>query len=491
MSFVTDEFVVFYIIVAALYFLIPHRHRWKLLLASSYFFYGYYRLDYLLLFIFITVFNFTLALLIDDTPKENTALRRVYFLGSIVGSLAILFVFKYFNFVGESINALLTSLGTGGAIPTLHLLLPIGISFHIFQAIGHTIDVYNGRIEAERHLGIFATFNAFFPQLVAGPIERASHLLPQFRVEHHFDYDRAVSGLRMVLWGAFKKIVIADRLAAYVNTVYNNAYDYTGIHLILATFFFAVQIYCDFSGYSDIAIGVARIIGFDMMINFKQPYFSRSIREFWRRWHISLSTWFRDYVYFPMGGNRVPFLRNLFNLFFVFLISGLWHGASWTFVIWGALHGGIIIAEELIERIFRRGKPVAPVWWRQVLSTAITFGLVMFAWIFFRANSLDDALYVVRHLFDFSAGFSNFVEPFSSIALLDMYRLEFMMAIMSIAILFVYDGWSFFASQQKEGQVVPMPRVPTAVRWLTYYAMIALVLYSASTSQPNFIYFQF
>ena len=233
MSFVTDEFVVFYIIVAALYFLIPHRHRWKLLLASSYFFYGYYRLDYLLLFIFITVFNFTLALLIDETPKENTALRRVYFLGSIVGSLAILFVFKYFNFVGESINALLTSLGTGGAIPTLHLLLPIGISFHIFQAIGHTIDVYNGRIEAERHLGIFATFNAFFPQLVAGPIERASHLLPQFRVEHHFDYDRAVSGLRMVLWGAFKKIVIADRLAAYVNTVYNNGVHFTLVQNML------------------------------------------------------------------------------------------------------------------------------------------------------------------------------------------------------------------------------------------------------------------
>ena len=225
-------------------------------------------------------------------------------------------------------------------------MLPVGISFYTFQSMAYTIDVYRGVVEPEKHLGIMATFVAFFPQLVAGPIERAPHMLPQFRQRMSFDQARTVEGLRLILWGAFKKIVIADRLAIYVNTVYNAPRHYSGLPLIAATIFFAFQIYCDFSAYSDIAIGAAKILGFDLMENFRQPYFSKSVREFWGRWHISLSTWFRDYLYIPLGGNRVTFTRHLLNLMIVFVVSGLWHGASWTFVIWGALHGLYIVGRN-------------------------------------------------------------------------------------------------------------------------------------------------
>lgn len=486
MSFISDEFVLFFIVVATTYFLIAHRYRWILLLAASYFFYGYYRFDYLLLFIFITLTNYIFALLINDTPREHSGRRRIFFVACISISLAILFVFKYFDFVAGSLNFIFQQLQVGQPVPMLSLILPIGISFHTFQAMGHTIDVYTGRIEAERHLGIFATFNSFFPQLVAGPIERATHLLPQFREVHSFDYERAVSGLRLILWGAFKKIVIADRLAAYVNTVYNSAHDYSGLYLIIATVFFGIQIYCDFSGYSDIAIGTARIMGFRLMVNFRQPYLSQSIREFWRRWHISLSTWFRDYVYFPLGGNRVPLLRNLFNLFVVFLVSGLWHGASWTFVIWGALHGLFIIVEELSDRVIRRDKIPLPNYWRKTFGTIVTFALVMFAWIFFRANSLDDAFHIVTNAFNFSGGIGDIAHPFESIAPHGQYRIEFFMALISIVILFAVDWLD--ASNRLPQLAVRFRRV---WRWTVYYAAVLLIVYSVSTSQATFIYFQF
>lgn len=486
MSFISDEFVLFFVVVAAAYFLIPHRFRWILLLASSYFFYGYYRFDYLLLFIFITVTNYVFALLIDDTPREKAGRRRVFFIACIGISLTILFVFKYFDFIAGSLNFVFQQVQLGQPIPMLSLILPIGISFHTFQAMGHTIDVYTGRIAAERHLGIFATFNSFFPQLVAGPIERATHLLPQFREVHTFDYERAVSGLRLILWGAFKKIVIADRLAAYVNTVYNAAHDYSGLYLIIATVFFGIQIYCDFSGYSDIAIGTARIMGFRLMVNFRQPYLSQSIREFWRRWHISLSTWFRDYVYFPLGGNRVPLLRNLFNLFVVFLVSGLWHGASWTFVIWGALHGLFIIVEELLDRVVGRAKNQPPNRWQKYFGTAVTFALVMFAWIFFRANSLDDAFHIVSNIFNFSGDIGDIARPFASIAPLDQVHVEFWMALILIMILFVVD-WLDATNRLPQLAVRSRP----LVRWAVYYAAVLLIVYSVSTSQATFIYFQF
>jgi D-alanyl-lipoteichoic acid acyltransferase DltB (MBOAT superfamily) len=323
-----------------------------------------------------------------------------------------------------------------------------------------------------------AAFVAFFPQLVAGPIERAPHFLPQFRRRVTFDSARAGAGLRLILWGAFKKIVIADRLAIYVNTVYTTPSDYSGLPLILATVFFGFQIYCDFSAYSDIAIGTAQILGFDLMENFRQPYFAKSAREFWARWHISLSTWFRDYLYIPLGGNRVPFPRYLLNLMLVFVVSGLWHGANWTFVIWGGLHGLYVVGEALIQRralIIR---------FPSVIKVLITFALVTFAWIFFRANNFADANYIVSHLFAFRD--TPLTEPFAG-GLLGA-RVEFSLSLALIGLLLVVDGLI-----ARYGFERLFRAVPGTLRWATYYAAGAAVIFSGlyGIGAQQFIYFKF
>ncbi len=484
MSFISDEFVVFFIIVLSSYFLLPFRFRWILLLVASYFFYAYWNVYYILLIVFSTIVDYIAAIRIESTPEEQQTTRRSFLLLSICVNLGTLFVFKYFNFFSQSANSVLVSLGPDTAAQTHNLLLPVGISFYTFQSMAYTIDVYRGNVAAERHLGRFATYIAFFPQLVAGPIERASNMLGQFKQQHTFNDERMVSGLRLILWGAFKKVVIADRLAAYVNTVYNNVEDYTGVHLMLATFFFAIQIYCDFSGYSDIAIGTARTMGFDLMQNFRQPYFSRSIREFWRRWHISLSTWFRDYVYIPLGGSRVSFSATLRNLMIVFVISGLWHGAAWTFVLWGTIHGFLIVGEIVWDRYVRGGQAdtrTAPPW----LATVFTFVLVCIGWIFFRANNIQDSFYIVTHLFNFSSGFQ-IAEPFGGIAPYGAAWLELGMAIATITVLFVAD----WAAQQPR----PFWSLETKtrqLRWAAYYVASLLIIYSVSTTEADFIYFQF
>ncbi|MCL4856946.1 MAG: MBOAT family protein, partial [Flavobacteriales bacterium] len=280
----------------------------------------------------------------------------------------------------------------------MELLLPVGISFYTFQTMSYSIDNYNEKIKPERHLGIFALFVTFFPQLVAGPIERASNLLPQFHKKQLFDYDRISNGLGLMLWGLFKKVVIADRLAIVVNEIYNNPNDYNGLTLVVGTIFFAFQIYCDFSGYSDIAIGAARVLGFDLMKNFNYPYFSKSINEFWKRWHISLSTWFRDYVYIPLGGNRRIKWRWYYNLFITFLISGLWHGANWTFIVWGIIHGTILIIETItIKKETSNNK------FKNGLLMLKTFIIVCLSWVFFRANNIQDAFSILTHIFDFGS----------------------------------------------------------------------------------------
>ena len=343
--------------------------------------------------------------------------------------------FKYFNFFNSALSDTASLFGLHYTASTLDVLLPVGISFYTFQSMAYTIDVYRGNIKPERNLLVFASYVAFFPQLVAGPIERASNLIPQFYQQFMVNYDRIISGLRQILWGAFKKVVIADRLSVYVNAVYNNITDHTGLTLIIATVFFAFQIYCDFSGYSDIAIGTARIMGFDLMDNFRQPYFSRSVREFWRRWHISLSTWFRDYVYIPLGGNRVRFSRNLSNLMIVFVVSGLWHGANWTFLIWGTLHGLYIVMEVVIGRYVHFKRRVLT----DGMATVLTFVFVTVAWIFFRANTVNDAFYVLAHLFDFSGGISDVIAPFAQ-GLFDA-RIEFVGSLFVISLLMIIE-WS-------------------------------------------------
>lgn len=346
MLFNSWQFAVFLPVVFALYWLIPHRGRWVLLLAASYYFYMSWNAKYVVLILFTTAISYFAALLLEKCSKP--VWRKAVLATVLLSCLGVLGIFKYFNFFSLSLTALLESLSIHLHPATLNLLLPVGISFYTFQTLSYVIDVYRGKVRAERHFGIYATFISFFPQLVAGPIERTSNLLPQIKEEHHFNYCQAVQGLRVMIWGFFKKMVIADNLAVYVDQVYDQVKNYHGLVLAVASVFFAIQIYCDFSGYSDIARGTAKLMGIELMENFKSPYFSISVRDFWSRWHISLSTWFRDYVYIPLGGSRVKKPRHWVNLLVTFLVSGLWHGANWTFVVWGGIHGVAQSAESAL-----------------------------------------------------------------------------------------------------------------------------------------------
>ncbi len=398
MLFNSLQFLFFFVIIIMLYFSTPQRFRWMLLLVASYYFYMCWKPEYIILIITSTVIDYYCGIMMAKHKSKRK--KKGFLLLSLVANLGLLFAFKYFNFFNDSARAVFEHFNMFYNVPTFKLLLPVGISFYTFQTLSYSIDVYRGVKTPEKHFGIFALYVSFFPQLVAGPIERSTHLMHQFHRKHEFDYDRFVSGFRLILWGLVKKIVVADRLAFYVNAVYSNVDKHNATTLLLATYFFAFQIYCDFSGYSDIAIGCARILGFDLMQNFKRPYFSKSISEFWSRWHISLSTWFRDYLYITLGGNRVKKVRWYFNLFIVFLISGLWHGANWTFVIWGAIHGFYLVFSIWTKSIraktisFFNCTPKINNWFKVM----ITFHLVLFSWIFFRANNLHDAMLVVHKI---------------------------------------------------------------------------------------------
>jgi D-alanyl-lipoteichoic acid acyltransferase DltB (MBOAT superfamily) len=483
MIFTSPEFVIFFAVVIPLYFFVPHRFRWILLLVASYFFYAYGNIQYLPLIILSTAVDYIAARMIHNSDQPRV--RTLFLVASLVVNLGVLFIFKYFDFFNQSLSVALNAANISYQSRTLNLILPIGISFYTFQSMAYTIDVYRRQIEPERHPGKFATFVAFFPQLVAGPIERAGNLLPQFNISARFDQTRTVEGLRLILWGFFKKIVIADRLAIYVNTVYNDVGVYTGWNLILATVFFAFQIYCDFSAYSDIAIGTAKILGIDLMQNFRQPYFSRSAREFWGRWHISLSGWFRDYVYIPLGGNRVAGGRHLLNLLIVFLLSGLWHGASWTFVIWGALHGLYVVADAFLHQRGLRLWGGNQSLWIQALKIGGTFAFVCFAWIFFRANSFSDALYILNHLFVFGEN-GSLSDPLSS-GLLGA-QVEFFLSFGLIGLLLVVD-----AATARWGFDRLFTVSPVYVRWVIYYALGSAVIFSGlyGLGAQEFIYFQF
>ncbi|NWF70105.1 MAG: MBOAT family protein [Chloroflexi bacterium] len=480
MSFISPEYVIFFCLVLPLYFWLPYRWRWPWLLLISYFFYGYAFPQYVILMAAVTVVNYYAGLALQRVADGRQ--RRFVLAASLGLDVALLGFFKYFNFFSASFAALFGLAGLTYPLPQINVILPIGISFHTFQAMGYLIDVYRRRIEPERHAGIFATFIIFFPQLVAGPIERAKDMLPQFGQRFDFDEGRAVEGLRQILWGFFKKVVIADRLAIYVNAVYDHPQEHSGLVLILATVFFAFQIYCDFSGYSDIAFGTAKIMGFHLTVNFRQPYFALSVREFWRRWHISLSTWFRDYLYIPLGGSRGTLARTLLNLMIVFVVSGLWHGASWTFVVWGALHGVYAVMETLWEARGRRLLPAnragAAVRW------TLTFAAVCFAWIFFRADNFTDAAYIIGHLFSLTG--ADISAPFAGGLLAP--SVEFGLALGLIGVLLAVD--------RLDGQYTvsgALARAPAAARWGLYYGAAAAVLFSGmyGSGAQQFIYFQF
>jgi len=404
MLFNSYSFLLFFPIVVLINFIIPKKIQYIWLLITSYYFYMNWDAKYVLLLLFSTIVTYASGILLDKFHhKMQKKYAHIVVAASFVLNLGILFVFKYFDFAIDTLNFLLQKCGISIANPEFNLLLPVGISFYIFQALSYTMDVYRRDVEAEHNFLKYALFVSFFPQLVAGPIERSKNLLKQVNIAHTFRFENMREGLLLMLWGYFQKLVIADRAALLVDTVFQDVTQYSGVYFIVASVLFAFQIYCDFSGYSIIAIGAAKILGFHLMENFNCPYFSASIKEFWRRWHISLSSWFRDYLYIPLGGSRKGTLRKYANLFIVFFTSGLWHGAAWNYVAWGVLHGiyQIIggITRPFRDKInkFMGLKPRSI--GHKFISILITFGLADFAWIFFRANSFQDAVYIIKSIF--------------------------------------------------------------------------------------------
>ena len=368
------------------------------LLAASYWFYMNWRAEYALLILWGTMLTWALANLFDRVAARPR-LRKALLIAGIVGVLAPLFIFKYLTFAATTLEALLRATGLKMQIPAFELILPVGISFFSFQMIGYLVDVYKGNLRAEKNLCRYALFVSFFPQLVAGPIERARNLLPQFASLCKFDPSLAADGVKMMLWGYFMKLCVAERVAPYVNAVYNNWEHHNGTSLLLATFFFAFQIYCDFCGYSLIARGAAAVLGFRLMDNFRRPYLASSLKDFWRRWHISLSTWFMDYVYIPLGGNRCRALRHAYNLLVTFLLSGMWHGANWTFIIWGAIHGAVLAFAAIWQHGSSAAKSAGRGLVSRLLGWPVTFVTVLIAWIFFRASDVTTAFGIIRKIF--------------------------------------------------------------------------------------------
>lgn len=452
-----------------------------MLLCASCYFYMFFVPVYILILAFTIVVDYFAGILLERSQGRK---RKVLLVASIVSNVGVLALFKYYNFFNANLGVLLGSFGAHNPLPYLDILLPIGLSFHTFQAMSYTIEVYRGHQRAERHFGIYALYVMFYPQLVAGPIERPQNLLHQFHEEHCFHYARVVEGLRLMLWGLFKKIVVADRLAVYVGEVYDHPGHYHGLPVLIASYFFAIQIYCDFSGYSDIALGAARVMGFKLMQNFNFPYFSRSIREFWGRWHISLSTWFRDYLYIPLGGNRVSEWRWMFNLLIVFLVSGLWHGAKWTFLIWGFLHGIYLVIEILFNKV-RILQRVAEKPLLQPFRLLITFHLVVLGWIFFRANSTHDAFSIIRNIFDFGGPSHGLLVGNAAGPFLSMKGIAYSMGM--ILLLVLLDLIATKRSLAERAGLLPQP-----VRWATYYAFIFVIIFLGNyTGKMDFIYFQF
>ena len=482
MQFNSLEYVIFLPVVFLLYWFVFKRHKWQnvFLLAASYLFYGWWDWRFLLLIAFTSVLSFACGILIENFKGNRKRQKAVNAL-NIVVNLAILGVFKYFNFFVGNLVELLARFGISLDAPTVKIILPVGISFYTFQALSYTIDIYKEKISASRNIITYATYIAFFPQLVAGPIERAGNLLPQFGSKRVFNYEQAVDGCRQLLWGFFKKIVIADNCAVAVDMVWNGYTTYSGINLVVeGLFLYSIQIYCDFSGYSDIAIGTAKLFGINLMRNFNNPYFARSIPEFWRRWHISLTTWLRDYIYFPLGGSRCPKPRIVLNTIVVFLVNGLWHGADWTFLAFGLYHG-LIITVFIIFGIkskyptdVAQGRLLPSL--RELGMMLLTFALVCIGRIPFRAPSLAEAASFTSQLF--TAPFFQFQHPRNAIAIV--------FAVILLAIEWVQRDKQHALQFAGRGVVARS----VVARYAIYAALFLCIVWYSSSVQ-TFIYFQF
>ena len=464
MLFNSLDYILFLIVFTIIFFLVKPKYRWILLLTASYFFYMCWKWEFIFLIIFSTLVDFFCGMKMSKAMDLNQ--RKPFLFISLITNLGLLFFFKYFDFFSSSINQF-----SGSNFEPLSLILPMGISFYTFQTMAYSIDIYKGKINAETHLGKFALYVSFFPQLVAGPIERADKLLPQFQSNNNkFTFENFISGTTQVLFGLFKKVVVADLIAIYVESIYGTYELYTGFTLLFATYLFAIQIYCDFSGYTDIAIGSARILGYDLMENFKTPYFSKSITEFWRRWHISLSSWLRDYLYINLGGNRNGNILTYRNLMITMLLGGLWHGASWNFVIWGGLHGLFLG----LERFFKYPSYIeSKSYIQKFFSAIISFNLVCFAWVFFRSETLSKSLGIISRIFDFNF-FMNLKVKDTNI---------FISIVLNIFIFLALERIIKNISQNKLPQTLKVSFI--------HATLVILILLFGVNEGSQFIYFQF
>ena len=485
MTFNSWEFLIFYPIVALLYFLLPKKLKWPMLLVASYYFYAFYQASLILLIVLTTAVSFFMSCLIEKTEKKSR--RKLYLAITLIVCFGVLFFFKYFNFLSGSVFGLINLFGGEASPIVLNLILPVGISFYTFQTLSYVIDVYRGEVKSEKNFFFYALYVSFFPQLVAGPIERPGNLIPQLREPHSFNIENFKKGAKHMLVGFFKKICVADVISVYVNSVYNNPDEATSLGVIIATVLFAVQIYCDFSGYTDIAIGCARVMGIKLMKNFDHPYSATSVKEFWSRWHISLSGWFKDYLYIPLGGNRTSRVRRALNVLVVFLVSGLWHGANWTFVIWGALHGlfqiigtlTIKARNRVIEKVGLSPDGKAVIWIRRI----VTFGLVSFAWIFFRANSISDAITLIKAMFSSFGG-----GVLHTLSLMQLDTVSILLVIFSIISLVLIDRMLTWDDSPDGSDMLIKGGSYLYFVWVIAVAWLMLL---SRGQDSTFIYFQF
>lgn len=478
MLFNSFDFAIFLAVCFVIYWFVLNKHlkiQNFFILVASYVFYGWWDWKFLGLILFSTLVDFSVGKLLLKEEKKSR--RKILLAVSLITNIGLLFLFKYYNFFIESFTKAFSFFGNEIQANTLNIILPVGISFYTFQTLSYTIDIYRKKLTPNNDFISFAAFVSFFPQLVAGPIERASHLLPQFYKKRTFNYQNAAQGMRQILWGLFKKIVIADNAAKVVNFIFDNSETFGGSTLFLGGVLFAFQIYCDFSGYSDIAIGTSRLFGFHLKKNFAFPYFSRDMAEFWRRWHISLSTWFRDYLYIPLGGSRVSRLKRIRNTFIIFLVSGLWHGSNWTFVAWGALNAlyflplllskknRVNIDNVAEERFFPSIK--------ELIQMMVTFTLAVLAWIFFRAENIHHAFQILAEICSFSLFSMPEVKP--------LILLSLIFAMVGVEWIYRREDFAFSNFQLKSMKVF---------RWATYF-LIVFVIYWFGGEKQEFIYFQF
>lgn len=471
-------FAVFFFIVFFVYWQIPQKYQWLLLLAASYYFYFSWKPFYGLFLLFTTLVTFLFAQKMKQFPRR----RKTWLSIALLIVLGQLFVFKYYNLFGLTTNFLFEKIGLSVTLPQFSLLLPLGISFFTFQSIGYLADVYRGKGKAEKSIGKLALFLSFFPNTTAGPIERGWHLIPQFTERHNFSYQRVVSGLKLFGWGLFKKLVIADNIGLVVTNVFENLAEYKGLSLIITIFLFSLQILADFSGYTDMARGVARMLGYSLLENFKTPYFSTSLRDFWRRWHISLSSWFRDYLYIPLGGSRKGELRTYVNTVIVFVLCGLWHGAAWNFILWGLLYGILMSLERMLGLVLNNKIRI-----NKTLSMAISFTIVTSLWVLFRAASIADAWYIYRYSL---VGIKYFTSPaYWWATLSQLFNTNVVEMVIVLFCVFVFGLSELIVYKTSLAQFVN--RFHRIIRWMIYVGLIASIILLRNTKAYEFIYVQF